>query len=164
MEEAKLANPPLFGWPVVRLVRWQLAIKALFTQVAIAFDGSWHPISRPTDQLARGGILFLLRCQHPAVNLNRPDAELSFKLQRLLQPIKNVFEYLHRTQSSNLKSNNSPVRYLPLYPNGFMLCHFHVSAHISSMPRFAVHLSSFFASAGSAQHSAMSPGRRGWIL
>ena len=50
------------------------------------------------------------------------------------------------------------------YPYGFLLCQRQVSAHISSMPRSAFQPSSFSARAGSAQHSATSPGRRGQIL
>ena len=99
-----------------------------------------------------------LRAQHPAVNLHRPDAELSLKLQRLLQPIQKKVDNFHCTPTPKVYAYFFP------YPYGFRLCHFHASAHISAMPRFAFHLSSFAASAGSAQHSAMSPGRRGRIL
>ena len=85
-------------------------------------------------------------------------AELPLELQRFLQPIQNEIENAHCSTST------FDFDYFPLYPKGFWLCHFHASLHISSMPRFAVQPSSFFASDGSAQHSAMSPGRRGLIL
>ena len=96
----------------------------------------------------------------PAIRteLNRPDAELSLKLQRRFQPIQNEIENLHCSTST------FDFDYFPLYPFGFWLCHRQASAHICSMPRFALQPSSFFASDGSAQHSAMSPGRRGLIL
>ena len=47
------------------------------------------------------------------------------------------------------------------YPFGFMLCHFQEEAHISSIPYSACQPSSARALDGSAQHAAMSPGRRG---
>ena len=96
----------------------------------------------------------------PAIRteLNRPDAELSFKLQRLLQPIQKKVDNFHCTPTPKVYAYFFP------YPYGFWLCHRQASAHICSMPRFALQPSSFFASDGSAQHSAMSPGRRGQIL
>ena len=96
----------------------------------------------------------------PAIRteLNYFRAELSLKLQRLLKPVKNEIENVHCSTST------FGFDYFPLYPYGFWLCHFHASLHICSMPRFAFQPSSFAASDGSAQHSAMSPGRRGLIL
>ncbi len=49
------------------------------------------------------------------------------------------------------------------YPFGFIVCHFHVEDVMSPMVRSARHPRTSAARAGSAQHSAMSPGRRATI-
>ena len=40
--------------------------------------------------------------QQSAINLHRPDAKLSFKLQSRFQPIQNVLDYI-QAKSSNLE-------------------------------------------------------------
>src|SRR5690625_4516255 len=54
---------------------------------------------------------------------------------------------------------NSAQRYSG-YPWGFLDCQFHVSAHISSIPRLARQFSSRSARPASAYVTARSPGRR----
>lgn len=49
------------------------------------------------------------------------------------------------------------------YPIGFVLCHLHVSSHISLVPNSASHPNKSFAFFGSAYNSATSPGLRGAI-
>ena len=53
--------------------------------------------------------------QQPAVNLDRPDAELSLKLQRRFQPIQNVLDRAH----SSYYTYAFLYTYFFPYPYGF---------------------------------------------